>query len=246
MGGLAGGTFISLLGIGQAFVLVATLYSVSLVVLLGVTAVGVRTRHGGTPRILQDLRATFAHVRNNATLVSILGVTIVMNAFYFPFTPMVPVFAERLDVNAFWTGVLAGAPALGSMSGTLLIARGVGPPRGHAYVGGSVVALFFLSLFAAANVYPVALIALILAGVGASGFSTMQSALVMTTATDEMRGRALGLLSMCIGVLPFAMLTLGGVAQAVGPSVGVMSGAVVGLAMMMLWTHRRPESQRLE
>jgi predicted MFS family arabinose efflux permease len=245
MGGLAGGTFISLLGIGQAFVLVATLYSVSLVVLLGVTAVGVRTRHGGTPRILQDLRATFAHVRNNATLVSILGVTIVMNAFYFPFTPMVPVFAERLDVNAFWTGVLAGAPALGSMSGTLLIARGVGPPRGRAYVGGSIVALFFLSLFAAANVYPVALIALILAGVGASGFSTMQSALVMTTATDEMRGRALGLLSMCIGVLPFAMLTLGGVAQAVGPSAGVMSGAVVGLAMMTVWTRSRPESHRL-
>ena len=245
LGGLAGGTLISLLGIGQAFVLVSAFYVVSLIVLLGVRTAGVRTRVGERPRILQDLGATFAHVRNNATLVSILGVTIVMNAFYFSFTPMVPVFAEHLDVNAFWTGVLAGAPALGSMGGTLLIARGMGPRRGRAYVGGSVVALVFLCVFAAASWYPVALLALVLAGVGTSGFATMQSALVMTTASDEMRGRALGLLSMCIGVLPFAMLTLGGLAQAVGPSAGVVSAAVVGLAMMAAWTHRRPESHRL-
>ncbi len=245
MGGFAGGTLISLLGIGEGFVLVAAFYGLSLIALLGVPSAGVRIRVGASPNILQDLRATFALSRGNITLVSILGVTIVMNAFYFPFTPMVPVFAEKLGVNAFWTGVLAGSPALGSMSGTLLIARGIGISRGHAYVGGSVFALIFLGVFAAASWYPMALVALVLAGVGTSGFATMQSALVMTTAADEVRGRALGLLSMCIGVLPFAMLTLGGVAQAIGPSAGVISGVVIGLVMMTLWTRQRPESHGL-
>lgn len=245
VGGLAGGTLVSLLGIGEAFVLVAAFYSCSLVALLGVPRVGEKLRTGAGPNVLQDLRATFALVRNNVTLVSILGVTIIMNAFYFPFTPMVPVFAEQLNVNAFWTGVLAGSPALGSMTGTLLIARGIGIPRGHAYVGGSVVALIFLGIFASASWYPMALVALIFAGVGTSGFATMQSALVMTTAADEVRGRALGLLSMCIGILPFAMLTLGGAAEAFGPSVGVISGVVLGLLLMTIWALRRPESQRL-
>lgn len=245
MGGLAGGTLVSLLGIGEGFILVAAFYSVSVVMILGVPAVGQRRSHSAATHMLQDLRATFALARNNTTLVSILGVTIVMNAFYFPFTPMVPVFADQLDVNAFWTGVLAGSPALGSMTGTLFIARGIGIRRGRAYVGGSVIALIFLGVFAAADWYPVALVALVFAGVGASGFATMQSALVMTTATDEMRGRALGLLSMCIGVLPFAMLTLGGTAEAVGPSAAVISGVILGLLLMVVWAVRRPESQRV-
>jgi MFS family permease len=131
------------------------------------------------------------------------------------------------------------------MTGTLLIARDVGIPRGWAYVGGSVIALSFLGVFAAANWYPMAVAALVLAGLGTSGFATMQSALVMTTAADEVRGRALGLLSMCIGILPFAMLTLGGLAEAVGPSAGVIAGVVLGLLLMTTWTLRRPESQRL-
>ncbi len=216
LGGVAGGSVISLLGIGQGFLLVATFYVISFVLLLGVRAPGVRKRVGAMPNILQDLRATFATVPRNATLVSILGVTILMNSFYFPFTPMVPVFADRLDVNAFWTGLLAGAPAVGSIFATFLIARGLRITRGYGYVGGSVLAMTFLGVFAAANWYPVALAALMVAGLGHAGFATMQSALVMTTATDEMRGRALGVMSMCIGILPFSMLTLGGCRGASG------------------------------
>jgi len=50
---------------------------------------------------------------------------------------------------------------------------------------------------------------------------------------------------MCIGILPFAMLTLGGAAEALGPSTAVISGVVLGLLLMMIWVLRRPESQRL-
>jgi MFS family permease len=112
-------------------------------------------------------------------------------------------------------------------------------------VGGSLIALSFLGIFAAANWYPMALVALVMAGLGASGFSTMQSALVMTSAADEVRGRALGLLSMCIGILPFGMLTLGGAAEAMGPTAGVISGVLLGVVLMLIWTLRSPESQRV-
>jgi len=247
MGGLAAGSIISLFGIGQAFVLVACFYTLSLPVLLSIPALRVKPRDIASPPpgLLKDLAATFGLLRGNQTLVSILGVTVIMNSFYFSFTPMVPVFAEGLGVNAFWTGILAGAPAFGSMIGTFLIARGLGIGRGRAYVGGSFVALSFLGLFAAAGWYPLALVALVLAGLGASGFATMQSVLVMVTTNDAMRGRALGLLSMGIGALPFAMLLLGGVAQAVGPSAGVIASVLVGLCVLALWISRRPESQRL-
>jgi MFS family permease len=247
LGGLTAGSIISLLGIGQAFLIVAICYTLSLLALLGVPATAVRAARqaAGRPDVVRDLKAMFGHLRGNDTLISILGVTVIMNAFYFPFTPMVPVFADRLEVNAFWTGVLAGAPALGSMLGTILIARGSGVSRGHAYVGGSVVALSFLCLFAVSPWYATSLASLVLAGVGTSGFATMQSALVMITADDAMRGRALGLLSMAIGMLPFGMIVLGAVAQAVGPSAGVAGSVLTGLLLMAWWTRRRPESQRL-
>jgi MFS family permease len=248
VGGLGAGTLVSLLGIGQAFALVAAAYVVSLLVLLGVPPeVGRRPQppRAGRPDVLRELAAAFAYVRTNPTLVSILGVTVIMNLFYHSFIPLIPVFADRLEVSAFWTGVLASGPALGSMTGAFLIARGLGIARGRAYVGGSTVALVFLALFAVAGWYPLALVALVLAGLGISGFATMQSALVMMTAADEMRGRAMGLLSMAIGVLPFAMLALGVLAQTAGPPAAVLVNVGLGIVLIVAWSLLRPEAQRL-
>jgi hypothetical protein len=104
------------------------------------------------------------------------------------------------------------------------------------------VALCSLLVFAIAGWYPASLLALIIAGVGISGFATMQSALVMVNAADDMRGRAMGLLSMSIGVLPLSMLVLGLGAQAVGPTAGVVVSVIVGLTVLAAWSVRRPEA----
>ncbi|HLF78578.1 MAG TPA: MFS transporter [Dehalococcoidia bacterium] len=246
LGGLAAGAVISVFGIGHAFFIVACLCGLSLVLLLRVPTV--RNQQPvpvARPAVWQDLKAAFSYVRGHGTLVSVLGITIIMNLFYFSFTPMVPVFADELGVNAFRTGVLASAPALGSLTGTLLIAHGLPLGRGRIYFCGSMLALVFLCVFAAADSYPLALAALALAGFGTSGFATMQSVLVMITTEDEMRGRAMGLLSMSIGSLPFSMLILGGAAEAVGPSTGVTASVLIGLVLLVAWTLRSPEAQRI-
>ena len=106
--------------------------------------------------------------------------------------------------------------------------------------------MHFLFVFAAVAWYPLALVALILAGVARSGFGTMQSALVMTSADEAMRGRALGLLSMGIGALPFSMTALGLVAQLTSPSVAVMGSVAIGMTCMIAWNLARPEARRLD
>jgi hypothetical protein len=58
-----------------------------------------------------------------------------------------------------------------------------------------------------------------------------------------MRGRAMGLLSMSIGVLPVSMLLLGVGADAVGPTAGVMISVVIGLLVLMTWSVKRPEAR---
>ena len=245
LGTLAGGAVINFVGIGQAFLLIVVCYAVSFLLLLGVPTPARPRRRGATASIAADVLAGFQLARRDRTLVSILGVTVLMNGFYFSFTPMIPVFADRLEINAFWTGLLASASGIGSMAGSFLIAARPGQRRGLVYVGGSVVALVFLGVFAAIAWYPAALGALLLAGVGTSGFATMQSVLVMSTTGAEMRGRAMGLLSMAIGTLPFAMALLGIVAQRFNAPTAVIGSVAIGLAAMLLWNARRPEARRL-
>jgi predicted MFS family arabinose efflux permease len=243
-GALVAGAIISALGIGETFFLVSILYGLAFLTFAGVPMPARKLATARTD-LRKDIAAGVRYMRGHAALISILGVTIIMNTFHFSFMTMVPVFADRLEVNALLTGILASAMAGGSMIGTLFIARGLPFGRGAAYVGGSMAAMTFLFVFAAVAWYPLALVALLLAGVASSGFGTMQSALVMSTADDDMRGRALGLLSMGIGALPFSMLALGLAAQLTSPAAAVMGSVSIGFALMIAWNLARPEARRL-
>ena len=245
LGTLAGGAVINFIGIGQAFLLIALCYAASFLLLLGVPVPQRARAASGGRSVLEDVLAGFRFLGRNRTLISLLGVTVLMNGFYFTFTPMVPVFADRLGVNALWTGLLASASGMGSMAGSLLIAARPPRRRGLAYVGGSVLALLGLGVFAAVASYPLALMALVVAGMGMAGFATMQGVLVMVTAGAQMRGRAMGLLSMAIGTLPFGMVLLGLVAQRLGAPAAVLGSAALGLAATAVWSLRRPEAWRL-
>ena len=140
LGGVSAGATVSLLGIGETFLIISACYVVAYLLLVGVSTprreVPVSTKKLS---IVSDLAAGFRYVGGHPTLISLLGVTALMNLFYFSFIPMVPVFAERLEVNALLAGVLAGSNAFGSMIGTLAIARGMRFGRGAIYVGGSFV-----------------------------------------------------------------------------------------------------------
>jgi hypothetical protein len=67
----------------------------------------------------------------------------------------------------------------------------------------------------------------------------------MTTAEPEMRGRAMGILSMAIGSLPFGMIGLGLVAQATDPAAAVMISIVAGFIAMGIWMVRYPQVRLL-
>jgi Na+(H+)/acetate symporter ActP len=67
----------------------------------------------------------------------------------------------------------------------------------------------------------------------------------MQVASADMRGRAMGLLSMAIGALPFGMLMLGFVAEAVGAATAVVVSAGVGIVVLALWLLRYPEVTRI-
>ena len=245
IGGLSAGTIISVVGLGEVFLVIAVLYTVALVLILGVKVPQSHTRPPRALNLRSDLASGLRYVRGERALLSVLGVTVVMNLFYFSFTPMVPIFGERLGVGAFWSGLLLSAHGFGSAIGALVLANQASMRRGAVYVGGSFLALAFLFVFGAAPSYALALPSLCVAGFGIAGFATMQSVLVMVSSDDEMRGRAMGMMSMSIGALPFSMVALGALAGAIGPSWAVMTSVSVGLIAMVGFSAWRPEARRL-
>jgi predicted MFS family arabinose efflux permease len=130
---------------------------------------------------------------------------------------------------------------VGMMVGSLSVARLLPRRRGLVYVSGAFAAMLILAPFTQSRSYPLSLVLLLGASVGMGLFGSTQATLVMTVASAEVRGRALGLLSTAIGVLPLGMIALGELAEAFGAPAAVLSFTLAGAALLLLWLWLRPE-----
>jgi MFS family permease len=245
LGALTGGAVIGLLGEGQAYGLVAVFYVVCLTMMSRVPSAPALVTRVERPQLREDLSAAVRALPSNRPLVSLLGVTFLVNLLFFAYMPLVPVLAKRFHVGPFLTGALASGTGLGMLIGSILMVVFDPPRRGRIYVIGAFGGMACLIVFAMMRLYPVALLVLVVTGIASAGFASVQSALVMQVASADMRGRAMGLLSMAIGALPFGMLMLGFVAEAVGAATAVVVSAGVGIVVLALWLLRYPEVTRI-
>lgn len=244
LGAVLGGAVIRFLGEGQAFLVMASMYGVCWLLMSGVPSVPSK-RIAAEGSVISDTIEGLRVITRSQALVGIFAVTMVMNFFYFSFMPLVPVFADDLGVDALLAGILASGNGLGMFLGSLLWAAFKIERRGLLYVAGSFAGMVFLVCFAAIPGYPSALLFVILAGMAASAFGTMQGVLTMAASPPEMRGRAMGALGMAIGTLPFGMVVLGLLAESVGPAIAVVASVAVGFVVLGAFVARFPAVARL-
>ena len=245
LGNLAGGAVLAVGGAWQAFVLVAVLYAAAWLCVLGVRTPPGEHVHMPGGSVRADIAAGLRYVRGHRMLLLILGVTVLVNLCYYPYQPLVPVFADRLHVDAFRAGVLAAAAGLGSLGAAMALALGWRPGRGWTFIAGGALAMAGVLVFATSRWYPLSLLGLMLAGAGQAGYSAMQGALPLSVASAEMRGRAVGVITMGIGVLPISMAAVGLAAQAVGPVLALAGTAALGLAGLAVWAIKARELRGL-
>jgi predicted MFS family arabinose efflux permease len=241
-GALAGGTVVDALGASQAIWLVAVLLAGSLALFASVD-VPARSAPVGSAR--GAFREGFGLLGTEKALVSILGVTACVNFFYFTYTPLVQVIGSDLGARPALVGLLASMTGFGMMIASLATARFRPRRRGLVYTAGAFFALLLLLPFAASGTYLLALLCLLGAAVGGGFFGALQGVLVMTVVGAEVRGRALGLLSMAIGVLPLGMLLLGEVAERIGTRQALALSSTCGVLSLVLWVWRRPAVARI-
>ncbi|MPY92133.1 MAG: MFS transporter [Acidimicrobiia bacterium] len=240
-GALCGGAVIAAIGNGSAYGLVAVLYGACFLLMLSVPSAPRRTAATSGTSVRRDVVDGLRALPANRALVSMLGVTFLMNLLFFSYMPLVTVLAERFDAGAFRTGLLASGTGAGMLIGSALVVAFDPKRRGLLYVGGCFSGMACLIAFALVPDYSVALGLLVLTGLCAGGFAATQSALVLAVADESMRGRAMGLLSMAIGALPFGMVILGLLAEATSPSTALVVNAGAGIVALGLWLLYRPD-----
>ena len=235
IGPLVGSFAFAGLGVAGTYAIVAGCYLVAALLVPGIRHTQ-ETRRLVLSRVPRDLAEGFAYARGQPVVLAVLGVTVAMNMFAFPYVALVaPLAIGVFGVTPSLTGVLASAEPLGSLFGGIVLAS-ITPTRSPRVLmlGGSMAFLAALAVMPLIANYWAASAVLMLGGMGLALFGNMQTTLVLTRVPAAVRSRQMGLITVCIGAGPLGQLLIGALAEQVGPRVAVVVSAVAGLVVLGL------------
>ena len=240
LGPLIGGTAYQFLGIVGIYVLIAGCYAIGcwLAWRLSVPAKTVGAPASG---LLAALKLPMSLIFNRRFAV-IMGVTLVYNLFCFPFTTMVPVIAQKdFGLLPFLVGALSACDGIGGTIGALAVGM-LGSERTlfRTYFCGALGVLLLMLGLSFHLEAVTASVVLLLSGAAAACFSATQYALVHMLAPPEVRGRATGVLSLCIGSAMIGHYIAGQLFDAFTSAeamrIMAVSGIVVMAALGLVWS----------
>ena len=241
LGPALGGVLLARYDIGSVFWLGVLMYGASLFAALSVQMRGARAA-GRADSMVDDIRKGFAWLSHDRRLVGVFIITVIFNIFGWSYTSMVPVIATgyfQLDPRG--AGLLVGCEGAGGLIGVMLFAR-LGRPEwyGRIYLAATIMYFATIMGFAMAPVVPLAVLLLLVNGIGGVGFAVMQATLVYRYSPADMRGRLLGVLSVCIGAGPIGFMYLGFLADVFTPRAATLAIALQGMLALILtrryWT----------
>ncbi|HWO04867.1 MAG TPA: MFS transporter [Methylomirabilota bacterium] len=235
VGPVLAGVGLAHLGPAPCYLGVAALYAIGLLVFVGLPG-----RIGGpsgrdVTSVVASLGAGFREAWREPTVRAVLLITVMMNVLFFPYQHMLPVFARHvLSVGPEWLGGLVAADGLGALLGALAIAGRRGfLPHGRIFGAAVLTAPLLLLGFTSLRWPWACLPVLVLIGACESAFAAMQSTLVLLQAPEASRGRAMGILSACIGTQPAGTLWIGFLAGGIGvPAAMAINGMAALVAML--------------
>jgi predicted MFS family arabinose efflux permease len=152
-----------------------------------------------------------------------------------------------LHGDATTNGLLQSARGAGSLIGALMIATVAHLGRqGRWLTIGTFVYPALLLVYAAVRWVPLSFV--VLAGVGWGGMLVynMSSTLLQLNVSDELRGRVMSISSMTMfGGMPLGSLWSGALAQAIGPPLTIVIGALIMLIFAIFFWFRAPQLRQL-
>lgn len=252
IGPFAGGVFMATIGPEGAYV-------TGIVLFVAAAAVATTLRYerpasdNSHRGVFTELAEGARYIRASRLMVGTLIVTLLMNVFAFPYMSQQPIVArETLGVGDVLVGLLNSVEGLGSLIGATLIAT-FALPRHYTriYLYGSLLFLVGVLLFSQSSWYWVSFVIVFAGGFGMSAFGTMQSTIMVSAASPEMRGRVMGTVAVFIGSGPIGQINVGIMAGLYSPQTAIMVTAIMGLTVMLAAAAsfpilRRADSMRID
>ncbi len=189
------------------------------------------------------------YIRGYRLLLGVTLISAVLNILIFPSVSLLPVFArDVLDRGPVGLGWLSAGHSIGTFVGLYLIhqiRRRI--PANRIFIWGALLECCTLTIFALSPFYALSWIMLFFTGVGQAGFHTMRSVILLTHASDEMRGRAMSTVVLTQGAGLPGELQTGLLAERIGAPMTVAlqasSAAILtGLLVLLFPVLRRPQT----
>jgi MFS family permease len=243
MGPALTGVIIARAGIAYAFYFSVVLFVIAVLAVSRLRIVNPNAART-TTSIWQDLQEGVHYVAQTPVLrwILLLGLTVVAIGVWFA---LIPRYAKDvLDAGATGYGAILSARGVGGLIGMgTLIAVGNVRRLGRVLVACALAFAVLVLLFAQSTV----LWAAVAAGFGLGIVfiwwpATLRTA-IQFSATDEMRGRVMGLFSLMGQILTFGWLVGGVLSDAIGPQRAMMVVAVL-CAGVNVWVYRRSSELR--
>src|SRR6266567_3413156 len=181
----------------------------------------------------------FSYVWSHWRMRTILILFAIVGIFGWSYSVMMPAFAtDVLKVGERQYGTLLSANGLGALLGALTVASlGHRINRRFLVLGGLWIFSAMLLLLAAVKSYYLALVCLAIGGWGMLLFFSTTNTLLQTTASDQMRGRVMGIWTLVFGgMTPLGGLEAGALSHFLGVRWTMAIGALVcALAALVVW-----------
>jgi MFS family permease len=236
VGPAIGGFVLAELGATWCFALNGLSFVAVLIALLGMRlpdAVNASRTERLTAQIGTGLRYVWGHAEVRA-IVAMVGIS---TLFGFSYSVLLPAYAaDVLHVGEAGLGGLNAAVGVGALIGALTVATlSRSRYKGWQLAAGSFLFPLGLLSFAFSRSFSLSLVCLALVGFGFVSQNATSNTLVQGIVPDELRGRVMGVYSlMFFGTTPFGSLLAGSLAQAFGPTIGVIVGAGVTLVFALI------------
>jgi predicted MFS family arabinose efflux permease len=236
-GSLTGAGLIALLGMGNAYVVIAALYATSFCLTFGVY----RSPKSDVPRAftpLRDLGEGFRYVWNTPAAVSAMALAVLVNLTAFPLSQgLLPYVAREIyRIDQQGLGLLIASFATGSLVGSLALSFG-----GRSWGMARLMVGAMLTWYALLLVFPLlpspktAMVVLMIAGFAQSLAMVPMSVILLRTAEDRLRGRVMGVRMLAVYALPIGLLAAGVLIQHLGfgPTVALYCAIGIGSALLI-------------
>ena len=240
-GALSGAGLFAALGMGPAYVAIVALYLLAMLLTLCVKvprkpepAADVASEVlRASP--LRDLKEGVAYIWTTPQMQAAMWVAFLVNLTAYPLSNgLLPFVARTIyGTNQTGLGYLSASFAIGSLAGSLGLSMIGGVRIARLMIAATVAWYGALLLFVQMQTVPTALVCLLLTGFCQSLSMIAVAVILMRSASDNLRGRVMGVRMMVIYGLPLGLLAAGSLIEEIGFAATGTIYAATGIAMTL-------------